>query len=170
MDNSHQTPLFMEFSRQEYWSGFLFPTPRDLPNSGIEPASPSLTNRFSTTEPLEKSHVQRRSSCLRYCIHILGGVDKKEKKKRERERERERRSHSHFSFSFLFLFVRYSKGTNVSNVTEFDLGCTSLKRVSRKGKVTLSEARNPGRSWTSVQKSTLLTTGQVLSKMSFRGL
>ena len=91
----------------------------------------------------------------------------RKKKERERERERER---GEVTLIFLFLFVRYSKGTNVSNVTEFDLGCTSLKRVSRKGKVTLSEARNPGRSWTSVQKSTLLTTGQVLSKMSFRGL
>ena len=25
----HQAPLFMEFSKQEYWSGFPFPTPRD---------------------------------------------------------------------------------------------------------------------------------------------
>ena len=28
-----------EFSRQEYWSGLPFPTPRDLPNPGTEPAS-----------------------------------------------------------------------------------------------------------------------------------
>ena len=27
MDCSHQTPLFMEFSRQEYWSGLPFPSP-----------------------------------------------------------------------------------------------------------------------------------------------
>ena len=26
------TPLSMEFSRQEYWSGLLFPSPGDLPN------------------------------------------------------------------------------------------------------------------------------------------
>ena len=32
----------MEFSRPEYWSGQLFPSPRDLPNSGIEPMSPML--------------------------------------------------------------------------------------------------------------------------------
>ena len=36
---AHQDPLFMEFSRQEYWSGLAFPTPGDLPNPGIEPAS-----------------------------------------------------------------------------------------------------------------------------------
>ena len=38
--------LFMEFSRQEYWSGLLFPPPRDLSNPGIEPASPALAGRF----------------------------------------------------------------------------------------------------------------------------
>ena len=32
-----QAPLFMEFSRQEYWSGLPFPTPEDLPDPGIEP-------------------------------------------------------------------------------------------------------------------------------------
>ena len=32
----------MEFSRPEYWSGLLFPSPRDLPNPGIEPRSAAL--------------------------------------------------------------------------------------------------------------------------------
>ena len=31
-----QTPLFMEFSRQESWSGLLFPPPGDLPHPGIK--------------------------------------------------------------------------------------------------------------------------------------
>ena len=31
--------LTMKFSRQEYWSGLPFPTPKDLSNPGIEPAS-----------------------------------------------------------------------------------------------------------------------------------
>ena len=35
---AHQTPLSMEFSKQEHWSGLLFPSPRDLPNPGIETA------------------------------------------------------------------------------------------------------------------------------------
>ena len=44
-------PLFMGFPRQ-YWSGLLpFPSPRDLPGSGIELASPSLAGRFVTTKP-----------------------------------------------------------------------------------------------------------------------
>ena len=37
---AHQTPLSMRFSRQEYWSGLPFPSPGNLPNPGIEPASP----------------------------------------------------------------------------------------------------------------------------------
>ena len=32
----------MKFSRQEYWSEFLFPVPGDLPVSGIESMSPAL--------------------------------------------------------------------------------------------------------------------------------
>ena len=35
-------PLVIEFSRQEYWSGLPFPSPRDLPDPGIEPRSPAL--------------------------------------------------------------------------------------------------------------------------------
>ena len=39
---AHQAPVFMEFSRQEYWSGLPFPSPGDLPDPGIEPRSPTL--------------------------------------------------------------------------------------------------------------------------------
>ena len=39
---AHQAPLSMGFSRQEHWSGFPCPPPGDLPNPGIEPASPAL--------------------------------------------------------------------------------------------------------------------------------
>ena len=35
-----QAPLSTEFSRQEYWSGLPFCSPRDLPNPGIEPNLP----------------------------------------------------------------------------------------------------------------------------------
>ena len=51
---AHQVPLSMEFSRQEYWSGLPFPSPEDLLDPGIEPASPALAGRFFTTEPPEK--------------------------------------------------------------------------------------------------------------------
>ena len=39
---AHQAPPSMGFSRQEYWSGSPFPSPGDLPYSGIEPGSPAL--------------------------------------------------------------------------------------------------------------------------------
>ena len=37
-----QAPLSMGFSRQEYWSGLLFPSPGDLPDPGIKSGSPAL--------------------------------------------------------------------------------------------------------------------------------
>ena len=48
---SHEAPLSMEFSRQEYWSRLPFPTPGDLPDLGIKPMSlafPALAGRFFT--------------------------------------------------------------------------------------------------------------------------
>ena len=38
---AHQAPLSMGFPRQEYWNGLPFLSPGDLPNPGIEPASPA---------------------------------------------------------------------------------------------------------------------------------
>ena len=35
-----QGPLSIEFYKQEYWNGLLFPPPGDLPHPGIEPACP----------------------------------------------------------------------------------------------------------------------------------
>ena len=39
---AYQAPPFMEFSRQEYWSGLPFSSPGDLPDPGIKPRSPTL--------------------------------------------------------------------------------------------------------------------------------
>ena len=41
----------MEFSRQEYWSGLPFPSPEDLPDSGIKPGSPALQADSVPSEP-----------------------------------------------------------------------------------------------------------------------
>ena len=49
-----QAPLSMGFSRQEYWSGLPFPSPGDLPNSGIKPRSPALQTDALPSEPPEK--------------------------------------------------------------------------------------------------------------------
>ena len=39
---AYQVPPSMGFSRQEYWSGLPFPSPRDLPDPRIEPGSPKV--------------------------------------------------------------------------------------------------------------------------------
>ena len=51
---ARQVPLSMGFFRQGYWNGLPFPPPGDLPDSGIELASPSasvFTGRYFTIEP-----------------------------------------------------------------------------------------------------------------------
>ena len=48
---AHQAPLSMGFSRQEYWSGLPFPSPGDLPDSEIEPGSPTLLADALTSQP-----------------------------------------------------------------------------------------------------------------------
>ena len=51
---AHQAPLSLGLSRQEYWSGLPFLTPRDLPDLGIEPESldsPALAGGFFANEP-----------------------------------------------------------------------------------------------------------------------
>ena len=45
-----QAPLSMGFSRQEYWSRLPFPSPGNLPNSGIDPGSPALQTDSLLTE------------------------------------------------------------------------------------------------------------------------
>ena len=50
-----QTPLSMGFSRQEYWSGLPFPSPRDLPEPEIEPRSPELQADSLLSEPPGRS-------------------------------------------------------------------------------------------------------------------
>ena len=49
---AYQASPSMGFSRQEYWSGLLFPSPGDLPDPGIEPGSPALEADALTSEPL----------------------------------------------------------------------------------------------------------------------
>ena len=48
---ARQAPLSMGFSRQEYWSGLPFPSPGDLPDSGLKPRSPALQADSLLSEP-----------------------------------------------------------------------------------------------------------------------
>ena len=54
---AHQAPLSVGFSRQEYWSEFLFPSPRDLPDPGIKAWSPALqADSLPTKLATRKAH------------------------------------------------------------------------------------------------------------------
>ena len=53
-----QSPLSMGSSRQEYWSGFPFPSPGDFPDPGIEPGSLVLQADSLPTE------LQGKPSCI----------------------------------------------------------------------------------------------------------
>ena len=48
---AHQAPLFMGFSRQEYWNGLPCPPPEDLPNQGIKHRSLTLQADSLSSEP-----------------------------------------------------------------------------------------------------------------------
>ena len=52
---ARQAPLSMGFPRQEHWSGLPFPPPGDLPDPGIEPASPTSPALQADSLPLEQS-------------------------------------------------------------------------------------------------------------------
>ena len=48
---ARQSPLSMEFSRQAYWSGLLFPSAGDLHKPGVKTMSPALQADSLLSEP-----------------------------------------------------------------------------------------------------------------------
>ena len=69
----------MGFPRQEYWSGLPFPSPRDPPNPGIEPASDSLP--LSHQKSLNKAYGGRNiitataAKSLQSCLTLCDPMD-----------------------------------------------------------------------------------------------
>ena len=63
-----QAPLFMGFSRQEYWSGLPCPPPKALPNPRIKPRSPTLQANSLPSEPPGKQSPGLRG------IHFLASL------------------------------------------------------------------------------------------------
>ena len=68
---AYQAPQSMEFSRQEYWSEWPFPPPRDLPNPGIEPRSPALQADSLPSEPPDNK-VEEKANLALECSMKLG--------------------------------------------------------------------------------------------------
>ena len=65
---AHQAPWFMGFSRQESWCGLPCPPPGDLPDPGIEPASPTAPALQADSLPL--SHQGSSITMIRTIILI----------------------------------------------------------------------------------------------------
>ena len=68
----HQAPLSMGFPRQEYWNGFPFPSPEDLPNPGIKsksPVSPTLAGRFFTPAPGKSTLKDKETKQITFFEH-----------------------------------------------------------------------------------------------------
>ena len=68
-----QAPLSMGFSRQECWSGLLFPSPGDLPNTGIKPMSPALDpDSYTLDHPcsLLSLGILREFTMQRHCFFV----------------------------------------------------------------------------------------------------
>ena len=60
---THQAPLSMGSSKQEYWSGLSCSPPGDLPNPRIEPMSlmsPALASGFFTTSTAWEAQIQKQ--------------------------------------------------------------------------------------------------------------
>ena len=74
---ARQAPLFIKFSRQEYWSGLSFPSPGNLPDPGIKPWSPALQADSLPSESPGKtlytvlySKVHKSTTTCRGCTHV----------------------------------------------------------------------------------------------------
>ena len=73
---ARQTSLPMGFPRQEYWSGLPFPSLGDLPEAGIESASPTLAGGFFTAE-LPRSPCSLLGGCKFFhffCPWLVSGM------------------------------------------------------------------------------------------------
>ena len=77
---AHQAPLFIGFSRQEYWSGLSFPSPGDLPYPGIEPRSLTLQADSLLTKLQGKPPKQLRWLILCYRLCTTNNTKKNKQK------------------------------------------------------------------------------------------
>ena len=60
----------MKFSGPEYWSGWPFPSPGDLPNQGIKPRYPALQVDILPAEPPGKPKYEQQDRIV-ICVQEL---------------------------------------------------------------------------------------------------
>ena len=74
---ARQAPLFMELSKQKYWSGLSFPSPWNIPDPGIKPWSPASQADSLPSESPGKipymvvyNKVHKNTTTCRGCVHV----------------------------------------------------------------------------------------------------
>ena len=68
----------MEFSRQEYWSGFSFPSPGDLPDPGMERVSQASAGMFFTSGVTWKAQMWiKRIPIIHHGINVANNLFRK---------------------------------------------------------------------------------------------
>ena len=70
---THQTPLSMGFSRQEYWSGLSFPLPGGILDPGMKPGSPALQADSLPSEPPGKPLQHHKAKGCDHCGSSIRG-------------------------------------------------------------------------------------------------
>ena len=68
---ARQTPLSMEFTRQEYWSGLSFSSLGELPNPGVKPVSTTFQEDSLAFEPPGKPGTTREVVPMCVCAKSL---------------------------------------------------------------------------------------------------
>ena len=68
---AYQAPPSMGFSKEEYWSGFPFPSQGDLPHPGIKPGSPAFKTDALPSEPQGKSEPPGKNILLLIYSQII---------------------------------------------------------------------------------------------------
>ena len=130
---AHQALLSMGFSRQEYWCWLPFPTSRDFPNAGIEPALLHLLHRQADSLPL--SHL---GSPFCY-LHTLSHRQKNPKPKTARAHTH---THTH-TFSPTFFCSPWFQMRNPLVYIHMALKNFSCKENNQRKYVTLKRHRGP---------------------------
>ena len=101
-----QAPLSMGFPRQEYWRGSPFPPLGDLPNPGIEPASPCVGRQilyhWATKGTQLWWGITNCKVALAVILNIWNRINTKKKKKKT-ELVDTHTKHLHFLFALLEL-------------------------------------------------------------------
>ena len=64
-----QAPLSMEFSRQDYWNGLLFPSSGDLPYPGIESRSPAMQADSLPSEAVAPMCLMICNALVKFPVH-----------------------------------------------------------------------------------------------------